>query len=877
MRARRFRAALLASRTGFSIGVAMSASAVIAQVANEDQSAADPGPAQAQAEARAGEANSPGVGNSPQASGAGDADQIIVTAQFREQNLQDTPIAITAVSAAMLEARSQTSVQDVANQAPSVTLKPQGATFGPSLGASIRGVGQFDFNPAVEPGVGLYVDDVYFATLTGSILDLLDLDRVEILRGPQGTLAGRNSIGGAVKLYSKRPEGDNSGYVSAAYGIRDRLDLRASADFNLAENLDARLAGVAKQQDGYVDRLDFGCLYPAGGAATFVDRSGATVPMNPAGGIPALTSDRDCVLAKEGEVGFIAVRGQLRYRPTDRIDINIAADYTNDDRTTAPNILLEREYPNGGPASPIFPLAPNPPYTTGTPPSGAVPRDIQPYQTAVPYDLRFVCGRYCSFGTFNMPADGPYRASVGDGRVRFEGWGVSGQVEWELADQLQLVSITAWREYTLEFSNDSDASPLAHSLGYGPLRFKYFSQELRLNGAFGDNDEIEYTIGGFYNDQKSVYTSFQDLRSSALQFQQRDPVDADSKALFAHVAWTPLERLTLNGGIRYTEESKVYQYVRERPYNDPESIAANGVLPLNGTIGTYSGDRVDYRANVQYAWTDDLMTYLQYSTGFKGGGVNPRPFFVQQALPFGPETLDAFEAGLKSDFLDRRVRVNAAAFLSKYKGIQLSLGNCTALTGQGFGIPCQLPVNAGDADIKGVEIETTIRPVDGLLIDGALSYLHFDYKEFGTFTTTNPTTGATTTVSVGGPTNINGPQFGDYAPYTPKWKWSVGAQYEVSLGDGGSLTPRRDATHQGAVYTSSANRSSNRIESYTGANARLTWRNSDEDLEIAAEVTNLFDEYYFLTVNDQTIGSQGYAIAQPGRPREWAVSVKKIF
>jgi hypothetical protein len=115
---------------------------------------------------------------------------ILVTAQFREQNLQDTPIAITAVSAAMLEARSQTSIQDVANQAPSVTLKQQGATFGPSLGASIRGVGQFDFNPAVEPGVGLYVDDVYFATLTGSILDLLDLDRVEILRGPQGTLAG---------------------------------------------------------------------------------------------------------------------------------------------------------------------------------------------------------------------------------------------------------------------------------------------------------------------------------------------------------------------------------------------------------------------------------------------------------------------------------------------------------------------------------------------------------------------------------------------------------------------------------------------------------------------------------------------------------------
>src|SRR5688572_388780 len=164
-------------------------------------------------------------------------DEIVVTAQFRAQNLQDTPLAITAVNAEMLEARSQTNIAQVANNAPSVTLKPQGAAYGPSMGASIRGVGQFDFNPALEPGVGLYVDDVYYATLTGSLFDLLDLDRVEILRGPQGTLAGKNSIGGAVKLYSQRPRGDNTATVSAAYGSRDRVDVRASADLGLTDTL----------------------------------------------------------------------------------------------------------------------------------------------------------------------------------------------------------------------------------------------------------------------------------------------------------------------------------------------------------------------------------------------------------------------------------------------------------------------------------------------------------------------------------------------------------------------------------------------------------------------------------------------------------------
>lgn len=630
-----------------------------------------------------------------------------------------------------------------------------------------------------------------------------------------------------------------------------------------------RLAGVAKKQEGYVDRLDYGCVYPAGGTATLP----ATAPlnggslMNPVGGIPARTNRDDCLLGKEGEVNYMAVRGQLRFRPAETVDINIIADYTDDDRQAAGSVLLERFYPNGGLASPNFPLAPNPPYTTGTPPSGV--RDIQPFAAVVPYDTRFVCGQYCNYATYDNPADGPYLASTGNGRVRFKGWGVSGQIDWELSPNFQLNSITAYREYESNFNNDNDVSPLAHSLGYGPLTFRFFSQELRLNGSI--NEQIEFTLGGYYSDQKSVYTSFQDLRSSSLQFQQSDPVEADSKALFAHISWNPIEPLTLTGGIRYTEEAKTYTYIRQRPYLDPTSTMANLVLPLNGTVGEYSGNRVDYRANVQYAFSSDVMAYAQFSTGFKGGGVNPRPFFVQQALSFGPETLDAYEIGLKTDLFDRVVRFNVAAFLSKYKGIQLTLGNCTALTGPGFGFPCALPVNAGDADVKGIEVEVTLRPTEGMTIDGSLSYIDFEYKTFGSYTV------GATTVAVGGPTNLNGPQFGDYAPYTPEWKWSIGAQYRIDLGTAGSLTPRIDGSYQSKVYTVSANRSSNRIDAYGVANARLTWRNADEDLDVSLEVTNLFDEYYLLTIYDQTVGSQGYANAQPGRPREWALSVKKRF
>ncbi len=143
----------------------------------------------------------------PAASGSDQLTEIVVTAQFRSENLQQTPLAITAITGQMIADRSMTNVTDVAADVPSVTLLKGSTAFGPSVAASIRGIGQYDFDPALEPGVGIYVDDVYYATLTGSALDLLDLERVEVLRGPQGTLEGMNSIGGAVKLFSQKPNG----------------------------------------------------------------------------------------------------------------------------------------------------------------------------------------------------------------------------------------------------------------------------------------------------------------------------------------------------------------------------------------------------------------------------------------------------------------------------------------------------------------------------------------------------------------------------------------------------------------------------------------------------------------------------------------------
>ncbi len=252
---------------------------------------------------------------------------IVVTAQFRETRLQDTPIAITAVNAALLEQRGQTDIAQVAAEAPNVTLKPQPQNGGAGLIAFIRGVGQVDFNYALDPGVGLYVDDVYIPTLTSSLLDLMDLDRIEILRGPQGTLAGKNSIGGAIKLFSQKPDGSGHGSLSVGYGAYNKLDIRGTADFKVTDNLFARVSGVAKSNKGYLDILDYGLTHP----------SSNVLPTNTRGANP--------IVGTQGGQSYVASRLALRWEPTDRLEINVSGDYTSDHSEPAPTVVLAAGLP----------------------------------------------------------------------------------------------------------------------------------------------------------------------------------------------------------------------------------------------------------------------------------------------------------------------------------------------------------------------------------------------------------------------------------------------------------------------------------------------------------------------------------------------------
>jgi iron complex outermembrane receptor protein len=832
---------------------------------------------------------------------AGRNNEIIVTAEFREARLQDTPIAITAVNSEMLEARGQTDISQVAAQAPNVSLTPQPQNGGSGLIAYIRGVGQTDFNYAMDPGVGIYIDDVFIPTLSSSLLDLMDLDRIEILRGPQGTLAGKNSIGGAIKLFSAKPQGDGSGSLQVTYGSYNRVEVRGMADFRINDNLSARVSGVAKARDGYVDLLDYGVSHPDD-----------IVPSNNARGAYP-------VVGTQGGQSIAAGRVALRWVPVDTVEVNLSGDYTHERSEPQPTVLLAAGLPQSA-TNPVFdPTKPYPGRGAGPGQPAWLPGTDG---SAVPFDCRFVpsgpysCDtlsssvyggdtRYISYANFldgTAPtSQSPFKPYAALQNQDFNGWGIHGNVAIDLSDSLQLFYIGSWREYTTKFGQDQDASPVPIAQLDNRLDHRAWSQELRLNGEFGDG-LLEYTVGGFYMDQAGSYTARVDLNYAGIDFiHGPDTTPSTSKALFLNATLHPTSSWSITGGLRRSWDEKTYTYFRRnpdgtvpfqgppfdpaypgpvceffqgKPTAGPTGIGNQPNCLLSGIFdlaGEFKGKRWDWRLVTDYRFSDALLVYASAATGYKGGGVNPRPFFgpstgpcgpfqynpdgsvipaapCDQILPFNPETLITYEVGFKSDFLDRRVRLNGAVFYNDYKDIIFILSACPSS-------PCIRPTNVGKAKVKGAELELTTFPVDGLAVDASVSYIKVDYDE----------------ASVA-PAGLNG---SETFPYTPEWTYSFGIQYDHDIGPG-TVGVRFDGSYRSEIFTDTANTPWSKIDSRFLGNARLSYTTSDEDWRVSLEVQNVFDKYYFLSVSDIT-RSLGAQTAVPGLPRTYALTVKRNF
>jgi len=793
----------------------------------------------------------------------------------------------------MLDRRSQTELSEIARQAPNVTLAGQNQEYGSSMIAYIRGIGQNDPNFAVEPGVGIYIDDVYLPTLTGSLLDLMDVDRVEVLRGPQGTLAGRNSIGGAIKMYSVKPQGDNSGSFQVTYGSYDRLDIRGIYDVAVTENLAMRVSGVSKNETGYIRRLDYNLTHP-----------GTNVPTQAKG--------MDPVLGRDGGVAIAAGKIAFRWQPNENVDIDLTGDYTRERNDAGVSTLL---YAN---AEGYMNKDPSRPWLTGT--DGM----------AVPYNCMFVpfgvnsCDtltgynpRYVSYATFNdlYPGDSqqPYKPFALDPHRDMDNYGISLTGNFKLSDTLSLYSISSYRKYKTDWAYDVDGAPLAANILNQTQTNEQWSQELRLTGTLAE-ELIDFTIGGFYFDTDGYYTARVDLPYAGIDFiHGPDPTPSTNKALFANVTFNFSEAFHLTGGVRESWDKKDYEYFRHNPdYTDIEGpcnffLGAMTFGPtdignqpncllfgINGTTATFKNDRLDWRVAADYRFNDQLMVYGQIATGYRAGGFNARPYYPSQATPHVPETIRSYEIGVKSDLFDDTLRLNLAGFYFPYNNIVLLSTYCADLTSVGpmmlnQSVPCLRPSNVGSAKVKGFEAEAFFYPIPNFSIDASLSYLDFQYK------TINEEAGT-------------GVSLGDVTPYTPKWTYSFGVQYDVENVWGGTLGMRLDGNYQSEIFTEAGNVrgdlvpsdvvagsmgyeafglnggggpietlvADNLIQGYFLANARLMWNSGDGNWGVALEVKNLFDKYYLTTkVNDAY--SVAHVFGSPGKPRTFALTLKRSF
>jgi iron complex outermembrane receptor protein len=727
---------------------------------------------------------------------------IVVTAQFKQQRVQDTPLSITAISGELMDARGIRDVAEIAKSVPNVFVERQVAGTGAGASAYIRGIGQSDPHFAVEPGVGIYVDDVYYGVISGSLFETMDLDRTEILRGPQGTLAGKNSIGGAIKLYSRKPDDTTDGYAEIGYGRFNRINARVASNFTLVQDkLFVRLSASNRRADGYLTRLDYGCV------------TGSTA-------FPNQRTDQSCKIGTEGGQQVFTARAAFRWKIAPGIENNFIIDTIQDDSEN---------------------------------PAGKL--TVQNALWAGTNNFMTPKGSYTNYATYIGDPGLPSQFSY-DPHTTLHGWGMSNNFDADLGS-VTLRSITGYRVSRTYFPVDLDVSPADVLDQIWRLNHKQFTQELRLSGGFSDN-MVEWTVGGFYYDAKGVSKTRLNLRGGLalggggvnLRALTDDPINTSSRSVFGQVIVHPVPAMSLTGAVRYTKDKKTYLFHR---------YAVDGTLHptlgvLNGVRGVFEGDRVDYRFAADYKFDNSILVYAQYATGFKGGGINPRPYFPSQVVSFDPETLNSIEAGFKGDFFDRMLRLNAAVFHNQFKNVQGKINSCPAITPNGAAGPCAAATNIGDARINGAELEAQISS-GGLLINASVGYLDFKY------TKVLPFTGVSLAM-----TNV----------YTPKWTASGGIQYSFDAGKAGEITPRFDISYLAETYSDPVNTALTRISPRALSAAQIMW-DTKKDWSVTASVTNLFGVFKYINYYQTGTPVYNAQIGQPTRPREWLLTVKRRF
>ena len=737
----------------------------------------------------------------------GQIEEVTVTAQKREERLQETPISITAFTEETLEEAGINDTSKLADFAPNVIFDSTTPISGTSNGAAIfiRGVGQLDFGLTTDPGVGTYIDGVYSSRAIGGVLDVVDIERIEILRGSQGTLFGRNTIGGAINITTKKPAEEFGGFAGATLGNFDRTDFKGSIDLPFSQKFLTKLSFYSKRRDGYVNRT--------------------------------LVGD------KLGNENRRFLRGSFLFSPRDDLELYGTLDYTDIDERSAGSVLVGITESAG---NPDLGLAPSSTFAYN---QFFVPQN----PGAVPYDERFL------FGGKNdrTSATGPTGTDL-------EGFGTTMTLTWSLSSLLELKSITAYRDTDGGFFRDPDGAPFAITETSNPnYSHEQFSEELQIIGTLWDA-RLQYVVGAYFFEEEGTDDVFVPIFSlpppsnPPMAFQAYinnfATVDNSSRAVFGQGTYDLTDRLAATVGLRYTKDKKGYgfrQFLSADPEGDVFLLPLIGPRDGDGTgLASSEFDKLNVRAGLEYQFNDDTLFYFIYSDGFKSGGFNFR-YVVPRVdpLPFEPETLGAFEVGVKWQGWNDRLRVNGAGFVSEYKNVQVQLFE----TGGG-----PLTQNAGNADIFGLELEATVAPTDRVLLNAGLGYTNAEYAELNL-----PTT------DVAQPVNLN-----TKLPNTPEITLNLSGIYNHSL-EWGTLTLRGDYRYTDDLFNDAQNSPFLFQESYQTINASVTFTPVSDSFAITVFGTNLTDERY-ITSGDSNFGL-GFHEANYSRPREFGVTIRNRF
>jgi iron complex outermembrane recepter protein len=779
----------------------------------------------------------PATAASTTAPAEGQLEEVTVTARFRAEKLQETPLAITAVSGDTLAARGETDVTNLAAFVPNAVINPLGAGWGATIAASIRGVGLSDNSLSFEPGVPIYVDGVYLGRPQGAILDLLDLDRVEVLRGPQGTLFGKNAIGGTVSLISKAPTGDGHGYVDVGLGDFNRRDFRGAYDISVVpDKLFARVSFSSKRHDGYVDVLDYECIHGPGS----LGNGGPGLPGQPPiklGSQTTPTDSRGCVIDHQGNENVQSARVSLRYIATDTLEANLTGDYTTQNQEGPPD---QYDLING---------------QTGI--AGGWNAAVGVPVFGIPWDQRFLPSRnYTNYDGYSDPLTGHVFPNVND----MTEWGISNVDNWSLAPAANLKAVTAYRKFSNSFGRNSSGSPLPINYTWDTSDHEQFSEEITLSG--NALQRLDWTLGGFYYHARDSNQGFSSLFPLLAGFEPSSFNDYDNQttqdyAAFLHGVYHFTDKASLEVGTRYTTDEK-HAVIFRQEFAGPITIPHTAV-PVFAV-------RISPKIGFTYQFQPDIMGYIQFSSGFRGGGFGPRPSDAFQVRAFKPEDLKTTELGIKSEWFDHRLRWNSALFYSRYTNLQEGF-NTVDPTGN----PWFSTVNVGASRIYGFEAELLAEPVTGLQLQGSFGYLNYRVTDAGGPIVPGQgqsSFGICITHSDGSPC---------VPPRTPKYTAGLSAQYTANITSSGStLTTRVDSTYQSAVYfTDLTYTAVPGQQGYALVNGRLTWDSPNKEWSVSAWGTNLTNKFYYQ--GKLSLQVLGFEEGNPGAPRMWGINLRRAF